>query len=157
MRAKFASATSSTPVMVRVLPGQDLIEGIEDVCNHLGIRSGSIACCIGSLQKASLMFLVPSQNKVGAAYTDPQTIPGPLQIVSAQGVIGQDRGAIFIHMHGLLVDKTGNVHGGHLIRGGTPVLITSDIVVARIEGAQLRRAYDPEVEFKLLSPVEDQQ
>ena len=157
MKATFASGTLSSAVMIRVLPGQDLIEGIEDVCNHLGITSGSITCCIGSLGKASLMFLVPSQNKVGAAYIDPQTIPGPLQIVSAQGVIGQDEGAIFTHIHGLLVDKTGNVHGGHLIKGETPVLITSDIVVARIKGAQLRRAYDPEVEFKLLSPVEDQQ
>jgi len=157
MRARFASGTSSHPVMVRVLPGQDLIEGIEDVCNHLGIRSGAIACCIGSLQKVSLMFLVPSENKVGAAYNDPQTIPGPLQIVSAQGVIGQDNGAVFIHMHGLLVDKTGTVHGGHLIKGETPVLITSDIVVVGIDGATLRRAYDPQTEFTLLAPADDPQ
>lgn len=157
MRATFASGTFSNPVMIRVLPGHDLIEGIEDVCNHLRVTSGAITCCIGSLQKASLMFLVPSQNKVGAAYNDPQTIPGPLQIASAQGVIGQDQGAVFIHMHGLLVDKTGKVHGGHLIKGETPVLITSDIVLLGVEGAQLRRAYDPQTGFTLLSPAEDQQ
>ena len=119
MRARFASGTFSNAVMIRVLPGQDLIEGIEDVCNHLGITGGSITCCIGSLQRASLMFLVPSQTKVGAAYNDPQTIPGPLQIVSAQGVIGQDQGAVFIHM-ALRKNSWVDWGGGAWACGGSP-------------------------------------
>lgn len=157
MKAQFTSGSLSNGIMIRVPPGEDLIEGIEEVCEHLDIKSGAITCCIGSLQEASFMFLVPSTNKVGAAYTDPTTIPGPLQIVSAQGVIGQDEGNVFVHVHGLLIDKDGNVHGGHLIKGETPVLITSDIVIVKIEGAQLYRTYDPQVEFKLLVPFDKQQ
>ncbi len=141
--------------MIRVLPGSDIIEGIEEVCHNLDIKSGAITCCIGSLQRASLLIAVPMNSKIGAGYSDPKVIKGPLELLSGQGSIGQEEeGEIFIHMHGVVSDKNGNVQGGHFIRGENPVLITCEMVLIRVEGIHMIRAYDPEVNMKVFFPKE---
>jgi len=68
--------------------------------------------CIGSLQKASLLVTVPLNNKIGAGYSEPRSIDGPLELISGHGAIGEDDGAVFVHIHGLVSDKDGNVYGG---------------------------------------------
>ena len=141
--------------MIRVLPGSDIIEGIEKVCQNMGVRSGAITCCIGSLQRASLLIAVPMNNKIGAGYSDPKVLDGPLELLSSQGTIGQEEGGgIFIHLHGVVSNKDGNVYGGHLIKGKNPVLITCEMMVSQIEGINMIRAYDPEVDMKVFFPKE---
>lgn len=140
--------------MIRILPGSDIIEGIQEVCQELGIIDGAITCCIGSLQKASFMIVVPLENKIGAGYSDPNTIDGPLEFLSGQGIIGQEEGGdVFIHLHGLVSDKNGNIHGGHLIKGENPVLITCEVMVSHVEGVRINRTYDPEVEMEVFFPA----
>jgi len=99
------------------------------------------------------MIAVPLKNRPGAGYSDPINLDGPLELLSAQGTIGQEQnGDLFIHMHGLLSDQDGNVHGGHLIKGENPVLITCEIMISAVEGVRIKRRYDPETEMKLLTP-----
>ena len=142
-------------IMIRVLPGSDIIEGIEEVCHNLDIKSGAITCCIGSLQRASLLIAVPMNSKIGAGYSDPKVIKGPLELLSGQGSIGQEEeGEIFIHMHGVVSDKNGNVQGGHFIRGENPVLITCEMALIKVEGIHMIRTYDPEVNMKVFFPKE---
>ena len=142
-------------VMIRVLPGSDVIEGIGEACQQLDIKSGSITSCIGSLQMASLLIAVPMNNKIGAGYSDPKVIKGPLELLSGQGTIGQEEdGEIFIHLHGVVSDKDGNMYGGHLIKGKNPVLITCEVMVSQIEGIHMIRVYDPEVDMKVFFPKE---
>ena len=50
-----------------------------------------------------------------------------------------------------LADQNGRAYGGHLVEG-TRVLLTTDAVVAEIEGVDMRRKMDPELEVPLLSP-----
>jgi len=50
MDLSFEQGQLSKAVMIRLKPGCDLIEGIENVCQKLDIESGVITCCIGSLQ-----------------------------------------------------------------------------------------------------------
>jgi predicted DNA-binding protein with PD1-like motif len=139
--------------MIRVLPGSDIIEGIMKACQDLDIKSGAISSCIGSLQKASFLIAVPLKNKLGAGYSDPINLDGPLELLSAQGTIGQEEGkGLFVHMHGLLSDKHGKVHGGHLIKGENPVLITCEIMISEVEGVEMVRTYDPKVAMEVFIP-----
>ena len=140
-------------VMIRVLPGSDIIEGIEEACKRLDIKSGAITCCIGSLKRASILIAVPLENKIGAGYGNPMDFDGPLEFLGGQGSIGQEEDeSFFIHMHGMLSDKDGNVHGGHLIKGKNPVLITCEIMINEVKGVRMIRTYDPEIDMKVLAP-----
>lgn len=158
MRAKYSTGSTSKVLMIRVLPGSDVIEGIEEACQDLDIKNGAICSCIGSLQKASFLIAVPLKTKVGAGYSDPINLDGPLELLSAQGTIGQEQnGDLFIHMHGLLSDQDGNVHGGHLIKGKNPVLITCEIMISQVKGVKVVRTYDPDVDMEVFIPSQNQQ
>ena len=153
MDVKYAVGNLSKVVMLRVLPGSDIIEGIGEVCRNLHINSGAITCCIGSLQRASFLIAVPLDNKIGAGYSEPKTVDGPLEFLSAQGTIGEEEdGRIFVHLHGLLSDRNGDIYGGHLIKGENPALITCEIMISAVGGIDMKRRYDPATEMRLLIP-----
>jgi predicted DNA-binding protein with PD1-like motif len=157
MSIQFSTAQIPRVVMIRVKPGNDLIQGIEEACDLLGIRSGVITCGIGSLQKASFMFLVPLDNRMGAGYCDPITVEGPMEILSAQGMIGEEEtGDLFVHLHGSFSDKSGHVHGGHWVKGRNPVLFTAEVMICEVEGTRMLRLHDPEVDMKVLMPCADE-
>ncbi len=154
----FSEGKLNKLVMIRVLPGSDIIEGIEETCQVHDIKCGAICSCIGSLQKASFLIAVPLKNKVGAGYSTPIDINGPLELLSAQGTIGREQnGGLFIHMHGLLSDQDGSVHGGHLIKGKNPVLITCEIMISQVEGVDMLRTYDPDVDMEVFIPSRKKQ
>jgi predicted DNA-binding protein with PD1-like motif len=44
-------------------------------------------------------------------------------------------------------DKDGHLHGGHLVRGENPVLITCEVVLAQLQGIDIIRAHDPETNY----------
>ena len=50
-----------------------------------------------------------------------------------------------------LADQDGRAYGGHLVEG-TKVLLTLDAVIGEIEGVDMCRKMDPELEVPLLSP-----
>ena len=126
------------------------------MCKRLDIKTGAITSCIGSLQRASLLIAVPLENKIGAGYGNPMDFDGPLEFLAGQGTIGQEEeGDLFIHMHGVLSDKDGNVHGGHLIKGKNPVLLTCEIMISHVEDVRMIRTYDPEIEMKVLAPSQN--
>ncbi len=94
------------------------------------------------------MIAVPLENKIGAGYSNPMDFDGPLEFLAGQGTIGQEEeGDLFIHMHCVLSDKDGNVHGGHLIKGKNPVLATCEIMISHVEDVRMIRTYDPEIEM----------
>ena len=85
-------------------------------------------------------------------YGDPLQLDGPIELLSASGIIcHDDSGATNLHVHVDLADQNGRAYGGHLVEG-TRVLLTTDAVVAEIEGVDMRRKMDPELEVPLLSP-----
>ena len=153
MGVNFSQGNLSRVIMIRISPGSDIIEGIEKVCRQFDIESGVITCCIGSLQKFSYLIAVPMETKTGTGYSDPNLLDGPLEFLCAQGMIGkEENGEIFTHLHGLVSDKDGKVHGGHLIKGENQVLITCEIMISQIQGIKMIRTYDPKVEMKVLMP-----
>jgi predicted DNA-binding protein with PD1-like motif len=150
MGISFSEGHLSKVGMIRVVPGSDVIEGIEEACRKLGLRAGAIISCIGSLQRASVMIAVPLNNKIGAGYSEPILLEGPLELLSGQGTIGQgEQGEISVHMHAVMSDREGHLHGGHMVKGKNPVLITCEILLAEIQGIQIRRGFDPDTDMKL--------
>ena len=76
--------------LARLAPGADLIESIEEVCRQMKFKCAAVTSCIGSLRRADIMIAVPLENKVGAGYGDPMTLEGPLELLCAQGTVGED-------------------------------------------------------------------
>jgi predicted DNA-binding protein with PD1-like motif len=152
MTAKWEKAVSSSILFTRLPPGADVIEALEQVLNEAGIRAGTIVSCIGSLRSASFHIAVPADNPIGASYSEPIGVNGPLELLGGQGTVGPDeKGDIFIHLHAVFSDGKGNLRGGHLVKGGNPVLITCEITMACLEGMHIQRKYDPEVDMAVFN------
>ena len=154
LRAKHVCGKFGRIVPLRLLPGTDLMNGLRKVCADNGIRHGAILSAIGSLRKLTIQVLAPNEKvKLGAAYTEPQTIPGPIEILGIQGVIFEtETGEVALHLHGIFCDKDGGTFGGHIVAGENPILATLDAVIGEVAGVKLTRRYDEEIDLTLFSP-----
>ncbi|MEL9997556.1 MAG: DNA-binding protein [Sulfolobales archaeon] len=154
VRFKFAVGSVGRVVVVRLQPGTDIIEGVEKVCDDLGIDYAYVDVGTGTLAKATLMYFIPNPNvKIGASYSPPKEIVGPLSFLGGSGVIGRDeKGNRLTHIHGAVCDQWGHVHGGHLVKGGNPILVTSDVIIMELKGVKIVRKYDAEIDFSPLEP-----
>jgi uncharacterized protein len=141
-------------VPVRLKTGTDVMAGLKQACEANGIKHGVILAGIGSLRKMTYQVLTPKpETKMGAGYTDPQVIPGPVEIVSLQGVVFQsETGETLLHVHGMFSDRDGKVYGGHVVAGENPVLATLDAVLAEVAGVKLVRRMDEAVGLGLFTP-----
>jgi uncharacterized protein len=161
----YAVGKSGKMLLGRVLPGYDFIEGIEDAFREAGFKSGNLVSCVGSLKKASLIYIKPKPGGLmGVGYDAPTILEGPLELLSVQGPIVKDEGEIFYHFHGTVMDKDGRVWGGHFYRegtmmpdgqrlpGGSPVLATIDFTILGHEGARISRKPDPQLKMKVMIP-----
>jgi len=69
VRFRFAVGSVGRVVVVRLQPGTDIIEGVERVCDDLGIDYAYVDVGTGTLAKATLMYFIPNPNvKIGASY-----------------------------------------------------------------------------------------
>jgi hypothetical protein len=152
--AHYASGKPGRLVPVRLRTGTDVTNGIKQVCEELGIRYGAVLVGIGSVRQLSYCVLTPKPEvKVGAGYTDPEVVPGPVEIVGLSGVIFQsEEGETLLHLHGTFSDKTGRVYAGHVVAGANPVLATLDALVGEVIDAKMTRRMDEEVGMGLYTP-----
>ena len=140
-------------VVLRLKPGTDVLLGLQAACEKAGISNGVIVSAIGSL--AHVRFCDPieiAEKRARYGYGDPLQLDGPIELLSASGIIcHDDSGATNLHVHVDLADQDGRAYGGHLVEG-TKVLLTLDAVIGEIEGVDMCRKMDPELEVPLLSP-----
>lgn len=154
MDIEHAQGKVGEATFVRLSPGTDLLEGIAEACRLRGIRAGCIASCIASLRRAAFLVVVPMDTPTGGGYSDPRRIEAPVELVCGQGTVGEEEsGEVYVHLHAALSDAAGRLHGGHLIPGGCPVLITAEIVILPLEGARLVRRADARAGLPLLKPL----
>ncbi|MEM3382157.1 MAG: DNA-binding protein [Candidatus Bathyarchaeia archaeon] len=146
-------------IVARLLPGTDLMEGLNKICDQYNINNGVIVDCIGSLRKAVFKFLIPNPKlKLGSGYGEPYTLDGPIEFLGGQGIITQgEDGKRKIHLHGL-VNRTsveeGKAKPDYVLGGdfGVPpgsnlVLATMDITIIEVKGLNIIRKYDTETEI----------
>lgn len=120
-RGRFAAA--------RLMPGEDLREGLAAIRSGLDARAAAVVACVGGLSEARLRFA----GRDGGA-----TVPGPLEIVSLTGTLDPEG----MHLHLSVSDAEGRVTGGHVLPGCL-VRTTAEVVVALLDDLAFARAPCP--------------
>ena len=145
--AHYAIGKAGKLIAARLTTHTDITNGLKAVCEENGIKYGAVIFGIGSIRKVTYQILAPKpETKLGAGYTDPTTLPGPIEVISMHGIIFQsDDGQTLLHLHGTFCDKEGAVFGGHITAGGNPVLATLDAYIVENVGAETIRQMDEDV------------
>jgi predicted DNA-binding protein with PD1-like motif len=137
----------------RLLPEQDVMEGITALIKQFGLSSGTVTA-IGSLRSAKVVWA--GAMEFG---DDPMSVAvfhemdGPVELGLAHGVFGTDEtGQVMAHVHGLIMDKTGQMRCGNLLPGSAPVLATVEVTLQEFEGFSLKPTLDPVWKHKFLHP-----
>lgn len=100
---------------IRLKPGEDLKQGIEDLVKGKNIEAGWIASCAGSLTDYSIRFANQPEASAGS---------GHFEIVSLGGTVSINGS----HLHISISDTTGQTIGGHLM-DGCKIFTTAEIVI----------------------------
>lgn len=152
-RLRSAAGEGGKVVFARLLPGCDLVEGVERICKENAIEGGSLSC-LGSLREAVLLNPSPrKEGKIVPGYGPPIRIPGPIQVLCCQGTIGKsEHHERVVHIHGVVCNDKHEVYGGHFAKGENIVSVTMEVIINGVKGIKVVRKYDPEVEEVHLSP-----
>ena len=152
--ALYGVGTFGKIIPIRLKTHTDVTNGLKSLCEENGIKQGAVLFGIGSLRKLTYQVLAPKPEvKMGAGYTDPQELPGPIEIVDMHGIIFQSEdGQTLLHLHGTFSDKDGAVFGGHMTAGGNPVLATLDAVIAEIPDVKMVRQLDDDIGMGVNTP-----
>jgi predicted DNA-binding protein with PD1-like motif len=121
---------------LRLKPGQDLRESLENFIKEANIQAGYIITTVGSLSNATLRLADESKSS---------EFSGKFEIVSLVGTLSQDG----VHLHISLADNTGKMVGGHLLKG-CKIYTTAEIIIGESEDLFFTRETDPDTKFKEL-------
>jgi predicted DNA-binding protein with PD1-like motif len=148
-----AAGTLKRVVAFRLSPGEDILDGLEKVCNQYEIRHGVILSGIGSLDGARFFDVEALPNtKAGYGYGEPIVHTEPIELISASGCICEgEHGEALFHVHCCFSDREGNAYGGHLIEGNK-VLMTADFVIGEFDGISMDRRFDEDMGVYLVNP-----
>lgn len=103
---------SGSAVLARIKPNEDILTALETISRIHGIPNARVRGSLGSL--------------IGAAFIGGGSVPDPAtEVLVRQGFIRDGVAALDM----LVVDMTGTVHEGWLVKGENPVLITFDLVL----------------------------
>ena len=132
--------------MGRLLPGSDLIGGLERACDMHGIRFAAVLACYGSLSSAGFKYL-----QLVAGETRPRLVPhhvdARVEFMGGQGLVCETNdGRRETHLHGSISDSSGVVSGGHFVPEENPVYNNMDFVLQELLGVRLIREHDPETD-----------
>lgn len=128
-------------IVGRLQKGDDLLDGIKDVCRKFDLEAGQFQC-MGSLSYATYVQL--DQSSSGQLYYSPKVKTAtPIELLSGTGFIGIDEeGELDVHFHGVFVDCNHAISGGHFIRGENPVAITIEFILFPLRGVTMQRKND---------------
>ena len=123
-------------VAVRLLPDEELSQGIQRIAAELNISAGCIISCCGSLKEVALRM---------AGGNDVVRLTGPHEIVFLSGTLepsGQ-------HLHLAVSNPLGEMTGGHVLPGCV-VNTTCELIIGILPGISFRRKMDPATGFREL-------
>ena len=126
--------------VMRIDPGEEVLESIEQVCRSEDIRLG-FAMGLGAANRA-VIGLFDTVEKVYKK----KEIAGPMEISSLVGNISTKEGEIYLHFHINLCDEQMNIHGGHL--NSCHISATGEITIVKLEGT-VERELSSEVGLNL--------
>jgi predicted DNA-binding protein with PD1-like motif len=136
---------TGTVVVVRLQPGELLLESLQEICRRERIRNGVIVTGFGSLS-ASRVTGVVSPAYPPTRFYDRRSRAG-VEILAISGVIAD----FHVHAHVVLCDRR-MAFGGHL-EAGCRTLSLCELVLMRVDRVKLARRLDPASGQKLLQVV----
>ena len=118
-----SSSPAPTSLAVQLAPNIDVCTAIEDICRQHGVTDAIICGGVGSI--------------VGAVFDDGTVVePFVTEALIRSGRVASDScGAPRAQIDVSLVDFTGGVHRGRLMRGANPVLVTFELVLVPVSTA----------------------
>jgi uncharacterized protein len=128
--------------VLRLRPGEDLVESIVRFCKANRIEAGGIATCVGSLKHARLRYA--NQQDFEALDNKGQHF----EIVSLVGTVSTGD----YHLHLAVANERGEVFGGHA-GPGNRVYTTAEIIIIEGTGWLFRREPDENTTYRELVPV----
>ena len=117
--------------VMRVDPGEEILEKIEELCRKEEIRVGS-AVGLGASNRA-VVGLFDTVNKVYKK----KELTGPMEITSLVGNISTKNGETYLHFHVNLCDEEMQIRGGHM--NACYVSATAEVTITKLEGTIERR------------------
>lgn len=141
-----ANASGGRIVVGRLLPGADLIRGLEDVCDNQNIKFAAILFAYGSLSSASFKTLQLPSGETRPKLM-PRTIEDRVEFLGGQGLVCRNEdGGRETHLHGSVADSEGTVKGGHFNRDENPIFNNLDFALAELHDVELLRKWDEETQ-----------
>lgn len=141
-------------IALRMAPGEDILASLTQACKDNNFNNGIIMSGIGSLNGARFFdpICLP-HKKAQYGYSDPIVLNGPIELLSATGMVCQGvEGETLFHVHLSLSDQNGGGWGGHLIEGNK-VLLTADFVLGEINDLRMGRRWDEDLETFIFNPT----
>lgn len=140
---------SGTMVIGRINPGGDLVPGLLKALHGCGYRYAVVVSLIGSLKETAFVYIQPdSGSPIGIRYGERINIPGGVEIVSCQGMLGLwNDGRPSAHLHYSLIDTAGKLHAGHVLDEGNVCLATVEFALAATKDCTITRAMDGTLGF----------
>jgi predicted DNA-binding protein with PD1-like motif len=139
---KSVPASEARLWVLRLHPGDDLVDSIMEFSRRHSIQAGAIVTCVGSLDRARLRYA--NQND----YEDLGAKGRHFEIVSLVGTLSTTSH----HLHLALANENGDVFGGHA-GSGNRVYTTAEIVIAEGLSWAFQRERDPQTTYLELSPA----
>lgn len=140
-----AEASMGRVIVGRIMPGCDLVTGIEAMCKKHDIRQAMIVGTIGSIVNPHFDWASTIEPKPGTGNTSSRTLEGAGSLISGQGLVCRNEGSdeLDIHLHCTVTDSNGDVYGGHFPKGTVPVLSTTDVTLIELTGVAVIRRRHP--------------
>ncbi|MBR7087875.1 MAG: DNA-binding protein [Mogibacterium sp.] len=141
--------------VLRLEPGEDVLNSIQKYCEENNLTSGVMISGIGSLDGCTYFDPMEIPGKPGCyGYVTPIDLPSPIELTGLSGIIcGDCEGNPVLHIHASFADEKGNEYGGHL-KEGNHVLVTVELVMAEFSGIRMNRELDPAKGVPVLLPEE---
>lgn len=127
----FTAKLSGKVVVLRLDPGDRLLESIQAAIQKEGIKDGYIASAIGTLDHC-VMHMVMTTGYPAVEYFA-RWEDKPLELSSIDGIIADG----FPHLHMVVADNE-HAYAGHL-EPGCRVLYLAEIVIVELDQANLKR------------------
>ena len=122
--------------IIRLKPGEDLLESIQRYVLNNQIEAGWMVTCAGSLTDYSIRMANQPDATIGSGHFEIVSLTGTLSTVGA-------------HLHLCISDSTGKTIGGHMMTGNK-IYTTAEIVIQSDSSFTFTREQDGSTPWKEL-------
>lgn len=131
-------------IVVGLQPGEMLLESLKKAIADRGIRNGAVVSGAGTLKSVRMHYVDHDRFPPKDVFV---TVPGPLELVSIQGVIADGEP----HLHVTVSRREEGARSGHL-EDGSEVLYLAEVAILKCDSLAMVRRLDEARKIKLLGP-----